>query len=252
MCTLPSATASLVSVSTVMLSAVIVASPYRAKTPLVAIIVWAPTNITMPVWFKPGRTWFNAWTSTCSSSAATFNENKAPNKIRRRMKGNLLIKRGQLNRKPRGLSRVEGRRSRAKVAPRPSTLDLRPSTHLVFRQKRKAHRRQDADEGGDVVPSDLFAQIKHGEPTKNHQGDYLLDDLQLGRRIDRIAPAICRDHQNILEKGNAPAGQDHQQQRFVLVLQMPIPREGHEDVRRHQQQDRKPTGLQQFIHGRRR
>ena len=63
---------------------------------------------------------------------------------------------------------------------------------LFVRYKGERHRRQNANKGGEMVPSDFFAKIKNGKAAKHDQRDDFLNDFQLRGGINRVAPASCR------------------------------------------------------------
>ena len=81
-----------------------------------------------------------------------------------------------------------------------------------------------------MVPFQPLAQIEHGEYTKHHQRNNLLEDFKLGGRVHGIPPPVGRHLQAILEEGDAPACQDHNQERLGFVFQMPVPGDGHEEI----------------------
>ena len=64
-----------------------------------------------------------------------------------------------------------------------------------------------------------------------------------------MADAIRRHLETILDKGNAPAHQNRNSQGRVLVLQMPVPGDGHEDVGHRQQKDRVHGLLSEKVNG---
>src|SRR5476649_19710 len=97
----------------------------------------------------------------------------------------------------------------------------------------------DEGEAHPMVEGDLLAEIEHGEGREHGERDHLLHGLELGRRVNGMAPTIGRHRQAILEEGNAPARQDHQPQRPVGELEMPVPGERHEDAGDQQQDDRR-------------
>jgi hypothetical protein len=121
---------------------------------------------------------------------------------------------------------------------------------MLLRPERERHRREDAHERGDVVPPDFFAKIKKREHAKDGERDDFLDDFQLRDGIDRVAPAIGRDHEKIFKECDAPAREDDQPERraFEFRVQIAIPRERHENVRADQQHDGQPAGLSQVVH----
>ena len=119
---------------------------------------------------------------------------------------------------------------------------------LFLRNERKRHRRQNAHERRDVIPPDLLLQIHHRKDAKDRQRNDFLHNFQLRCGIHIAAPAVRRHLQDVFEKRNAPARDDHKPDRLEFVFQMPIPRERHEDVRAEEQDDREPAGICK-IHG---
>lgn len=113
---------------------------------------------------------------------------------------------------------------------------------LFLRPERERHRRDDAPERRDVIPPDLFAQIKHCEHAEHRERDDLLHDLELRDGIDRVAPAVRRDHEKVFKERDAPAREDDQPERRAFEFQMAIPRERHENVRECQQHHGQPAG----------
>src|SRR5258708_25572501 len=90
---------------------------------------------------------------------------------------------------------------------------------------------------GEVVPMQLVAKIKGREDPKDRQRDHLMDHLELVRRKGLRANPVGGHLQAVLEESDAPTDQNHLQQRYLAKLQMPVPREGHKDVRANQQQN---------------
>ena len=99
-----------------------------------------------------------------------------------------------------------------------------------------------------MIPSNPLAKIEDRKSGEDRERDDFLDDLELRRRIKRVAPAIRRHHQDVFKERNAPACEDDRHERFAFEFQMPIPRERHEDIRAEQQRDGKPTGLDEGVH----
>ena len=110
---------------------------------------------------------------------------------------------------------------------------------------------EDADEGGDVIPSRHGLEIKERKHHEYYEGDDFLDDLQLVGGVRVVAPAVGRDHEKIFKESDAPAREDDQPERrgFEFRVQVAIPRERHENVRADEQHDGQPAGLNNFIHG---
>ena len=99
-----------------------------------------------------------------------------------------------------------------------------------------------------MVPVDGFALEDEGDDEgEDRQGDDLLDDLELhqgeGAAVDGGAHPVGRNHEDILEKSQAPGGEDNQDQRPVTAdihlrkLELSVPGERHENVRNDEQQD---------------
>lgn len=94
----------------------------------------------------------------------------------------------------------------------------------------------DQAEGHKIVPLDGFLQIQNCEDKENRKGYDLLNDLQLRGGKNFVAYPVGRYLKTVFKKSDAPARQDDKKKRGVIVsvLQMPIPGDGHEDIR-HQQ-----------------
>ncbi len=68
-----------------------------------------------------------------------------------------------------------------------------------------------------------------------------MNDLELKSRELAIAETICRDRQAVFDQRDRPRDQDRFPERPVMtVFQVPVPSEGHEDVRQNQQKDGAP------------
>ena len=113
----------------------------------------------------------------------------------------------------------------------------------ILRPERERHRREQARERRRVVPPEFFVQIKNRKNHEDRERDNFLDDLQLRGGIDRVAPAVRGNHQDVFKKRDAPARKDDERQRLALEFQMAIPRERHEDIRDGQQHNRQPAGF---------
>ena len=81
-----------------------------------------------------------------------------------------------------------------------------------------------------VIPLQFFAEIGDGEHREHRQCNHFLNGFEL-RGIEFVgADAICRHLETIFEKRDTPTGEDHFPKSFAAVLQVAVPREGHEDV----------------------
>ena len=82
---------------------------------------------------------------------------------------------------------------------------------LLF--EHKVDRQYQKNEGDDVVgPKGLCFEDQKGEYSKDHQGDHLLDDLQLdqaeGTSVFPEPDPVGWNLESVLEQGDAPAYQD--------------------------------------------
>jgi hypothetical protein len=98
-----------------------------------------------------------------------------------------------------------------------------------------SHHHQEAD---NVIPFQIFTQIKHREKAEDDQSNDFLHDLELSGAELLRPDAIGRDLEAILEKRDTPASKDRHPERDVFVLQMAIPGKRHEDVGNGQKDNR--------------
>jgi len=114
-----------------------------------------------------------------------------------------------------------------------------------LRPEHEHDRGQNAGERGEIVPPEFFAEIINGEHAEDRQRDDFLYDFELRDGINRVAPAVGRDHEKVFKESDAPARDDDQPKRraFEFRVQIAIPRERHENVRANQQHDGQPAGL---------
>src|SRR3954466_8625828 len=89
----------------------------------------------------------------------------------------------------------------------------------------KGPERDEAEPDG-VVPGQRLLEVGRREHREDQEGDDLLHGLELRRVIDRMAHAVCRDREAILDERDSPAHEDDEPERPVCELQMPIPGEG--------------------------
>ena len=85
--------------------------------------------------------------------------------------------------------------------------------NFLLKPKNEIHSGDEAEASDNVVPLDVHVKGNHREEDKHHQGDDLLQDLELHQRerttIALEANAVGRHLQAILEKGNTPLQCDH-------------------------------------------
>ena len=89
-----------------------------------------------------------------------------------------------------------------------------------------------------MIPTKLRVEIQHGEDAEDDQRDDLLHDLELDRRELSRPPTVCRNLEAVLDERNQPIHQDHDHQRRLLELQMPVPSQCHEDVGDDEEENR--------------
>ncbi|HEU4411262.1 MAG TPA: hypothetical protein VFS43_38780 [Polyangiaceae bacterium] len=90
----------------------------------------------------------------------------------------------------------------------------------------------EAERGQQVVEREPFARPERGEAGKDGEGDDLLDDLELDERKAPVAEPVRGHRQAVLEERDAPAHEHRGPEGAGLLgFEVPVPREGHEDVR---------------------
>lgn len=82
-----------------------------------------------------------------------------------------------------------------------------------------------------MIPMQLVSKIKDAENTKHGESDDFLNDLELVGREGLRSNAIRRNLQAVFEESDRPTDEDDLPESDVPELQMPVPGEGHEDVR---------------------
>ena len=99
-----------------------------------------------------------------------------------------------------------------------------------------------------MVPLDRLPFEQEGDDDrKDGQGNHFLDDLEL-HQVERPSVAleadpVRRDGEAVFEEGDAPGKQDDEDERpargdfHLLELEMPVPGERHENVRKHEHDD---------------
>ncbi len=94
-----------------------------------------------------------------------------------------------------------------------------------------------------MVPAERHVERQGGEEDEDHEGDDLLDNLQLhegeGSAVALEAHAVGGDLKAVLKESDAPREEDHEnkgcgvgEEAHVLELQVAVPRERHKHVRR--------------------
>jgi len=107
----------------------------------------------------------------------------------------------------------------------------------------KIDRQDEAEGGEEVVPAELEMEGQHGETDEDHQGDDLLNDLELhkgeGSAIGIKTYTVGRYLQAILKQGYSPRHEDNQDEgcmvgdeMHILHLKMTVPSQRHKDIGR--------------------
>jgi hypothetical protein len=99
----------------------------------------------------------------------------------------------------------------------------------------KACGYHDEEKPHGVVPLDVLLQVGNRKHRKHNQGNDFLDGLQLGGIKDVTAIAVGGDLETVFKEGDAPAYQRDLPKRDILVSQVTVPGEGHENVREQEQ-----------------
>jgi len=85
-----------------------------------------------------------------------------------------------------------------------------------------------------IIPSEIFLQIKYGKNGKHNKRDNLLNGFELCDRELVRANSVCGNLKTILDKSDKPAYHDSGPERAVFVFEMPIPGNSHKYVRYRQ------------------
>ena len=105
-------------------------------------------------------------------------------------------------------------------------------SELVEDEEGRPHQAARRRRGG---PVQMLAKVEGGKDAEDGQGDDLLDHFELVGREAARAPAVGRNLQALLEEGDAPTDENHHPQRYLPVLQVAIPGEGHKNIRKEHQ-----------------
>jgi hypothetical protein len=91
---------------------------------------------------------------------------------------------------------------------------LRPfkAARSLEHEKRPGANQRKADE---MVDGQALAQIEHRKSGEHRKGNHLLDGLEFGRRINRIADPVGGNGKAVFDEGDEPAGQNHGTERLA-------------------------------------
>ena len=111
----------------------------------------------------------------------------------------------------------------------------KPESEWAAENEEGAER--DEAEADQVVQSKGFLQDQDGEAREDHERDDLLNGLELGGGIDRVADPVGGNGEAVFDEGDTPADEDDQSERRVREPEMAVPCHRHEDVGGQQHQD---------------
>ena len=105
-----------------------------------------------------------------------------------------------------------------------------------------------------MVPLEcLGAEHGDGHGGEHREGNGLLDNLQLhqavGTAVDTAPDVVGGNHEEVLDEGDAPRGENDKNQRPVgadmhfLQLQVAVPGKGHEEVADDEEDDGDDSGF---------
>ena len=119
---------------------------------------------------------------------------------------------------------------------------------LLFFEESEDDGQDDEKEADEVVPADGLALENGGhDDGEDGEGDALGQDFELhereGSAVDLAADTVGGYHETVLEKGDAPRGEDDENERPAGVelefgeFEVAVPGKGHEDIAHDEQED---------------
>ena len=107
---------------------------------------------------------------------------------------------------------------------------------LASRPEREVDRAQQAQSRPEKVELHRLLHVEHRERHEHRERDHFLQHLQLREIQRRVADAVCRHLEQVLEERDAPAHEHRDDPRFgAEILEVGVPGERHEDVRADEQ-----------------
>ena len=109
-----------------------------------------------------------------------------------------------------------------------------------------------------MIPLECFgAEHGDGHGGEHREGNGFLDNLQLhqavGPAVDTAPDVVGGNHEEVLDEGDTPAGENHEDQRPVgadvhfLQLQIAVPGKGHEEVADDEEDDCNYSGFHKSV-----
>jgi len=102
-------------------------------------------------------------------------------------------------------------------------------------EENRADDHSKTDQG---IPLEFFLKIDNRKNTKNDERDHFLYRFELRGGELPVAQTVCRHLETIFKECDQPTHHDHNEQRRALILEVPVPRNGHKNIRNDQQNDR--------------
>ena len=81
-----------------------------------------------------------------------------------------------------------------------------------------------------MIPADGFFHVKNGKDAEDDQGDDFLNGFELDHGKIIMADPVSRHLKAVLHERDEPAHHDGDPQGRAFVLQVAVPREGHENI----------------------
>jgi hypothetical protein len=88
----------------------------------------------------------------------------------------------------------------------------------------------DARKADSVIPPEFFAEVKDRKNREYCQGDDFLNGFELCTVEFVGADPVCGHLKAVLEKSDAPTGDDDLPERSTAKFQVAVPGEGHKNV----------------------
>ena len=97
---------------------------------------------------------------------------------------------------------------------------------------------KNTEEGDDVIPFQLFAQIQNRKCAEDNKRDNFLHDFQLRGGKCSVPNAICRNLKAVFKERDPPTDEDDFPECDFLKFEMTVPRKGHKQIGDREECDR--------------
>jgi hypothetical protein len=95
-------------------------------------------------------------------------------------------------------------------------------------------REHNQNEPQHIIPLHQFTHVQNLEGHKHAEGQHLLKRFQFSDAKIPLTMPVSGNHEAVLEKRKAPAYENYLPGRSKRKLQMPVPGEGHKNIRAQQ------------------